>query len=72
LERALEVKKLGRIRQKYIKRASLEVIRNHREKLSQDFQENRKVLDAVLLAHGKFVRNKIAGYITHRMTMKKR
>ncbi len=55
---------MGRVRQKYIKRTAMELYKNHRDKFGTDFVENRSRLDSVLNVQGKFLKNRIAGYIT--------
>jgi small subunit ribosomal protein S17e len=55
---------LGRVRQKDIKRTAIELYRNHKDKFGKDFKENRSHLDEVLKVQGKFLKNRIAGYIT--------
>lgn len=62
---------MGRIRQKDIKKTAQEIIRKYEDKLTQDFKENREFLDSVLKVQGKFLRNRISGYVTHLMKQKK-
>lgn len=61
---------MGRIRQKDIKNTAHEIIRRYGDKLSTDFKENRKFLEGVLKIQGKFLRNRISGYVTHLMKQK--
>jgi ribosomal protein S17E len=42
----------------------MELYKNHRDKFGTDFVENRSRLDSVLNVQGKFLKNRIAGYIT--------
>lgn len=58
---------MGRIRQRDIKNIAQEIIRRYGDRLSTDFKENRKFLDGVLKIQGKFLRNRISGYVTHLM-----
>lgn len=61
---------MGRVRQKYIKRTARELISRHKGMFSIDFDANREKLGAVLDVEGKFLRNRIAGYITRLMRQK--
>ena len=56
---------MGRIRTKYIKRISKEMLENHKEKFSADFKNNKKALDDLADIQSKQLRNKIAGCIVH-------
>ena len=58
---------MGRVRTKTVKRASREVIEKYFYKLTEDFDVNKKILDAVAKISTKRLRNKIAGYTTHLM-----
>ena len=58
---------MGRVRTKTIKRASREVIEKYFYKLTEDFDVNKKILDAVAKISTKRLRNRIAGYTTHLM-----
>ncbi|NOZ77157.1 MAG: 30S ribosomal protein S17e [Euryarchaeota archaeon] len=55
---------MGRVRQKDIKRTAVELYTRHRDKFGKDFKENRDRLSEVVRVQGKFMRNRIAGYIT--------
>lgn len=56
---------MGRIRQGNIKTIAHEVVKKYRAELSEDFAKNRKFLNTVLKSDSKFLKNKIAGYVTH-------
>ncbi|EAY17194.1 40S ribosomal protein S17-B, putative [Trichomonas vaginalis G3] len=58
---------MGRIRTKTTKRAARLVIERFYGQLSFDFQDNKRVCDAVADIPSKRMRNKIAGYVTHLM-----
>ena len=51
------------VKQKYIKRTALEILKRHGDKVTEDFKANREVLDATAKVQGKVVRNRIAGYM---------
>jgi len=63
---------LGRIRQRDIKNVAQEIVRKYGDRLSTDFKENRKFIESVLKVQGKFLRNRISGYVTHLMKQKVR
>jgi small subunit ribosomal protein S17e len=63
---------LGRIRQRYIKKIAQEMVGRYGDRLSSDFKDNRKFLEDVLKVQGKFLRNRISGYVTHLMKQKVR
>lgn len=56
---------MGHVRTKTTKRAARVIIEKHYLKLSDDFQNNKRVCDEVATIHTKRMRNKIAGYVTH-------
>ncbi|MEE9594296.1 MAG: 30S ribosomal protein S17e [Candidatus Hydrothermarchaeales archaeon] len=62
---------MGRIRHSYIKRTALEAIKRHGDEFTVDFADNRALLDKYVDVQGKFLKNKIAGYITHLLSKKK-
>ncbi len=55
---------MGRVRQKYIKRTALKIVKDHKDDLTDDFKKNRIYLDGVLTVQGKVLRNRISGYVT--------
>ncbi len=61
---------IGRIRQGYIKRVAKEMINLYGSEFTADFKENRKNLVKHVKIQGKFLKNKIAGYITHLVKQK--
>jgi len=63
---------MGRVRQTFIKKTAIELVKKHGNELSSDFQKNREFLDKVVKLEGKTLRNRIAGYITRLMKEKKR
>ncbi|EHP86457.1 30S ribosomal protein S17e [Methanotorris formicicus] len=58
---------MGRIRQTFIKRIGDELIEKHKDKFTTDFETNKKIVQEVALISTKRLRNRIAGYITHKM-----
>ena len=47
-----------------IKRLSYEVLEKHKSKFSEDFTDNKKLLDDLAIIRSKGLKNEIAGYIT--------
>ncbi len=56
---------MGRIRQSLVKRIAKEVVEKYGDMLTTDFKKNREIIDKVVKVEGKFMKNKIAGYVTH-------
>ena len=56
---------MGRIRQKYIKRLAKELIEKF--EFTNNFEENKKIINKVLPDASKRFRNRVAGYITRKM-----
>lgn len=67
----LKIKKfinlMGRIKNKTVKRAARELIEKYYNKLTDDFDLNKMIVDQVTDVSTKRVRNKIAGFTTHLM-----
>ena len=59
---------MGRIRTKIVKSTAKQLIEQHEDKFSKDFEKNKKILEEMKITEHKSVRNKIAGYI---VTLKK-
>ncbi len=47
-----------------IKKISLEVLKDHKDKFGIDFRENKKILNEISIVRSKGLKNEIAGYIT--------
>ena len=56
---------MGRVRTEQIKRIARELLRRYPDKFSKDFEENKRIVDALTQGTTPTIRNKIAGYITH-------
>merc|ERR1711977_518249 len=61
------VKEMGRVRNKTVKRASKKVIERYYQRLTLDFNINKRICDEVAMIPSKRLRNKIAGFLTHLM-----
>jgi len=55
---------MGRIKQTYLKRVAVKLLREYPDAFSQDFQDNKKKVGNFTDITSKSIRNKIAGYIT--------
>jgi small subunit ribosomal protein S17e len=61
---------MGRIKTKLIKRLTFEIVKQSRDRLSQSFEENKKVVAELLGDASKKIRNSVAGYVTRLMKTK--
>ena len=57
----------GRVRTKTIKRSARKIIEKYYNRLTLDFDINKRVIDEVAVIPTKRMRNKIAGFLTHLM-----
>jgi small subunit ribosomal protein S17e len=55
---------LGNIRPTYIKRVARELIDQHGEHFTDDFEHNKQMVGELTNTQGKVLRNRIAGYVT--------
>jgi len=55
---------MGRIKTKLIKRLTLEFFERHKDKLTEDFKANKKIVEEFMAGTSKKMRNVIAGYAT--------
>lgn len=55
---------MGNIRQTYIKRVALELLRKHEDLFTRDFQVNKELVDELTDIEAKGLRNRVAGYTT--------
>jgi small subunit ribosomal protein S17e len=55
---------MGRIKTMLIKRTTTEIMAKHGEEFTNDFNQNKRVLDSKLKISSKKIRNVIAGYAT--------
>lgn len=61
---------MGRIKTQLTKRLTLTVMDKYREKLTTNFDDNKKVVSGVLSYRNKKMRNIIAGYASRLMKHK--
>ena len=62
---------MGNIKPIFIKRGAERLIAEHASELTTDFDKNQEVVRKYIIAN-KFIRNKIAGYLTHKLKHKER
>ncbi|KON29625.1 30S ribosomal protein S17e [miscellaneous Crenarchaeota group archaeon SMTZ1-55] len=63
---------MGKSRRIKTKRLAHEVLEKHPDRFTTDFEENKTLLEEILLNSTKRLRNKIAGYITSFMNTRER
>jgi len=61
---------MGRIKTKLSRRLTFEIVKNNRERLSTQFDENKKVVGELIGDASKKIRNTVAGYVTRLMRTK--
>ena len=61
---------MGRIKTKLIKRLTFEIIKQSRDQLTTQFEENKKVVGELIGEASKKIRNSVAGYVTRLMKTK--
>merc|ERR1711900_24086 len=62
-----EQHKMGRVRNKTVKRSSKKIIERYYQRLTLDFNTNKRIVDEVAMIPSKRLRNKIAGFASHMM-----
>ena len=55
---------MGRDRPTYIKRGAIELVRNHPERFTEDFDHNKHVVAELTDVERLTMRNRITGYVT--------
>merc|ERR1712188_108627 len=60
-------RRMGRVRNKTVKRSSKKIIERYYQRLTLDFNTNKRICSEVALIPSKRLRNKIAGFATHMM-----
>ncbi|MDD1725385.1 MAG: 30S ribosomal protein S17e [Euryarchaeota archaeon] len=58
---------MGSIRPTYIKSVSQELLRRHLGTFSSDYEKNKLLVSEYTNIESKNIRNRVAGYITHRV-----
>ena len=55
---------MGNIRQTYIKRVAIELVKRHTEEFTLEFQHNKYMVGELTAVQNIVTRNRIAGYVT--------
>ena len=55
---------MGRIKTQLVKRTTLGLFKDNREKFKKNFTENKAVVSELLKVPSKKIRNLVAGYVT--------
>ena len=55
---------MGRVRPTYIKRVAIELVRNHSDRFTEDFDHNKGVVAELTDVESLTMRNRITGYVT--------
>ncbi len=56
--------RLGNIRPTYIKRVAIQLVENHPNEFTDDFEHNKKKVSELTDVKSIMMRNRIAGYVT--------
>lgn len=59
---------MGNIRQKNIKNISHRLLNEHEDVFTKDFDENKHLVSKYTTIESKVIRNRVAGYVTRKMT----
>ncbi|MBN2487690.1 MAG: 30S ribosomal protein S17e [Methanosarcinaceae archaeon] len=59
---------MGNIRQTSIKNIAFRLLENHRDDFTTDFDVNKQLVTKYTTIEGKVIRNRVAGYVTRKMT----
>merc|ERR1712080_97500 len=60
-------REMGRVRNKTVKRSPKKIVERYYQRLTLDFNTNKRICDEVAMIPSKKLRNKIAGFATHMM-----
>ncbi len=55
---------MGNIRQTYIKRVAIDLVKKYNDQFTDDFEHNKKVVSQLTDVKTTVFRNRIAGYVT--------
>jgi len=56
---------MGKVRPTIVKRTARKLLSKYPEIFTDNFEENKKIIDQLVEYKSKRIRNRIAGYITH-------
>jgi small subunit ribosomal protein S17e len=63
---------MGRIKSIAIKNLARDMIEEHGDRFTTDFEKNKKIVNEVKKIDSKYIRNVVAGYITKEMERAKK
>ena len=63
---------MGKIKSIAIKNLARDMIEEHGDRFTTDFDKNKKIVDEVRKIDSKYIRNVVAGYITKEMQRAKK
>jgi len=55
---------MGRVRTREIKNIALKILEENKDKFTDNFEENKKILNQLYSFYSKKLRNRVCGYIT--------
>jgi small subunit ribosomal protein S17e len=61
--------RIGSIRPTYIKSISMELLRENRDVFGSDYEKNKMLVTEYTNIESKNIRNRVAGYITHKINI---
>ncbi|OYT32789.1 30S ribosomal protein S17e [Candidatus Woesearchaeota archaeon] len=61
---------MGRIKTQLIKRLTLNLVKDHKELFTTDFNQNKEKVESLLINTSKKIRNVVSGYVTRLMKSK--
>jgi len=62
---------LGNVRPEKVKKIARELFAKYPDKFTVDFEQNKKLLEPILITHSKSLRNTIIGYVTRLVILSK-
>ncbi len=62
---------MGNIRQTNIKRIAFQLLENHRDIFTKDFETNKVLVTKYTTIESKVIRNRVAGYVTRKVARMK-
>ena len=63
---------MGKVRPSLIKRTARVLLEAHPSEVSDDFEQNKELVNKYVYLKSKKLRNQIAGYLTHLVKLQKR
>lgn len=63
---------MGKVRIRLVKRTAKELLERYPDLFTLDFEHNKEVVKRLLNTKSKRIRNRIAGYITHLVKLRKK